>query len=135
MTMRIYENYGDVNFFEYGRLVEVYINDDGTIDDRLPVYNVLYCEPIYDDEKYLFSPCTVDIYDTWIDVDAVERFGGVRRADSPLYFALACIDYYGIENFSDYYNYFPLIVGTDEICDTLKHIYHNSDTVIFSDVF
>ena len=50
----MYENYGDKNFFEYGRLVEV-VNDNE--------FNIICCTP-YDDEedKYQFAECIVDIF-------------------------------------------------------------------------
>ena len=93
-------NYGDVDFFEYGRLVE--IQEDGTVD-------VLVCNPVFDckNEKrcYQFDHVNVDINDSWIDADAVCDYADTIKDDA-IQFALGCIDYYGVENFGGtvYYN-------------------------------
>lgn len=51
-------NYGDVNFFELGILVDAEHSDTE--------FSVLYCRP-YDDEEdlYFFADCEVDITDSW----------------------------------------------------------------------
>ena len=41
----------------------------------------------------------VDIDDNWIDVEKVEQFSSTSKEKDPIHFAIACIDYYGPENF------------------------------------
>ena len=112
----MYKNYGDVNFFEYGRLAE--IQEDGTID-------VLVCNPVFDcenpDRCYQFDGVNIDINDSWIDVDAVCSYADTSK-DDVIQFALACIDYYGVENFggTEYYDESQFYT-MEEIKDILKN--------------
>ena len=88
----MYKNYGDVNFFEYGRLVE--LQKDGTVD-------MLVCNPVFglnDQRHYQFDYINVNINDSWINVNAVERYADISKTEI-VQFALACVDYYGTENF------------------------------------
>ena len=66
MMHKIFANYGDKNFLEYGTAVEVYINDQLTVIDTDEEIRTLYCRPFDDDDVYLFADCTVNINDTWI---------------------------------------------------------------------
>ena len=96
----MFVNYGDVDFFESGRLVEK--------GDSNTEFRVLYCEPIYSwhVELYFFADCTVDISDSWIEREKVESFCGCTADTDPVWFALGCIDYYGAENFASPYDGF-----------------------------
>lgn len=89
----MYVNYGDVNFFNYGALVDSNHND--------AEYSILYCRP-YDDEEdlYQFADCTVDITDSWIDKQDVMSFLDMDDTTfDPIQYAIGCIDYYGADNF------------------------------------
>ena len=94
----MYINYGDRDFFEYGILVD---NDHSDTDIA-----VLYCRP-YDDHEdlYLFADCRVAVDDSWINKNAVMEFFGMTEEDcSTCCLAIACIEYYGVENFSSPYD-------------------------------
>lgn len=111
----MYKNYGDQNFFNRGILVEEN-HDNGEFD-------VLYCMPLDDEEGYyIFGDCIVDINDSWIDRNAVCSFIGMDESniDEVLY-AIGCIDYYGIDNFSSQYAYDQHHVSREEICNILKY--------------
>lgn len=87
-------NVGDVNFLDGGFII--YDNGDGT-------YDFVRCNYVYDtpDDKYVYliEDGTVDINDSWIDVDAVESYADCKKDTDPMWFARACVDYYGGENF------------------------------------
>ena len=114
----MFKNYGDVNFFEYGRLVEK------TEDTNC--FNVLVCNYVCDctdpERCFQFDNCYVDISDSWIDVDAVESYADCNKENEPELFAVACIDYYGRENFDGtmYYNENQLYTES-EIREQLKN--------------
>ena len=91
-------NHGDRDFFEYGILVDAEHSDTEI--------KILYCRP-YDDEDdlFLFADCTVDINDSWIDREAVMSYVGMSEDDiDAVQFAIGCVEYYGVENFSSPYN-------------------------------
>ena len=111
----MYKNYGDVNFFDYGRMAEV--QNDGTVD-------VWVCNLVSDcedpDRCYQFDHVNVDINDSWIDADAVCSYADTSKNDI-IQFALACIDYYGVENFGGTAYYTEEQFKTEnEILDILK---------------
>ena len=89
----MYFNYGDINFFEWGNLVQ-------TISDN--EYDILVCRPYSDaDGVYQFAKCCIDISDSWIDRRAVMYFIGMSEDNfDPIQYALGCIDYYGALEFS-----------------------------------
>ena len=113
----MYKNYGDVNFFEYGRLVE--LQNDGTVD-------VLVCNPVFglnDPRHYQFDYINVDMNDRFINVNAVCSYADINKNDiNIIQFALACIDYYGVENFGGtcYYDESQFYTK-NEISDSLKY--------------
>lgn len=113
----MYLNYGDVDFFEHGRLV-----DDQSSDTEI---KILACEPYSDTEDlYQFGNCVVDFTDTWIDRDAVMTFIGMTEEDfDPVRFALGCMDYYSWDNFGadHYFAYNWLRMKKESICEILKH--------------
>ena len=93
----MFENYGDVNFFEYGRLVEK-AEDINCFIVLVCNYNYVYHRT--DPERcFQFDVCYVDTSDSWIDVDAVESYAECSKESEPELFAIACIDYYGVRNF------------------------------------
>lgn len=93
----MYINYGDVDFFEYGVLVDAE-HEENEID-------ILYCMPYSDKENlFQFADCKVDITDTWINKEAVMNFIGMNKDDfDSIQFAIGCINYYGVECFSSSY--------------------------------
>lgn len=106
----MYVNYGDKDFFEHGVLV-----------DAKQVLNIMYCMPICDsDGEYVFAECEVDITDSWIDRKAVMDFIGMtEKTFDNIQFAIGCIDFYGVENFSSPYEGY--VHDKEYICDVLKH--------------
>ena len=107
--LKMYVNFGDRNFLERGRLVLCYVefNDDGSYKHIEPCNDdgyikVIYCEPYCDCDKYIYDECSIDVYDTWISSESIHDFAG--GCDTEIDFALACLDYYGSDEFSDYYN-------------------------------
>jgi hypothetical protein len=120
----MYRNYGDVNFFECGILV-----DDEHSDTE---FNILYCRP-YDDEEdmYEFGDCQVDITDSFIQKDIVMNYIGMTEETfDPVQYAIGCLDYYGIENFGAMsYAYDFMHMTKKEICDILKHRSIGSDNL------
>ena len=92
----IFENYGDLNFL-----------DDGCVAAQDPenpnCFYVITCYPVEDvnsDHHYLIQDCYVDITDSWLDQGAVGDYSGVYdNSDSPIWFAVDCVHYYGGENF------------------------------------
>jgi hypothetical protein len=104
----LYKNYGDANFFEYGRLIEK--EEDTNCLEDTNCFNVLVCNYVCDctdsERCFQFDNCHVDICDYWIDVDAIESYAECSKESEPELFVLACIEYYGVENFggTTYYN-------------------------------
>ena len=88
----MFENYGDVNFFDGGRLVE-------KTEDAV-CFNVLVCDYVYDctdtERCFKFDHCYIDISDSWIDAKEVESFCG--KTDDDALFASDVISYYGTQN-------------------------------------
>ena len=109
---KMFENYGDVNFFEYGRMAE--LQNDGTVD-------VLVFDCKNPDRCYQFDHVNVDINDSWIYVNAVCNYADVSKDDT-IRFALACVDYYGTENFGGTPYYTEEQFKTkNEVLDILKY--------------
>ena len=114
----MYNNYGDVNFFEYGRLVEK--------AEDINCFNVLVCNYVYDctdpERCFQFDVCYIDISDNWIDIDAIEDYAGCSKENEPELFALACIEYYGTENFGGtcYYDESQFYTK-NEVLNSLKY--------------
>ena len=117
----MYINYGDVNFFENGTLVDAEHSDTEI--------KILYCRP-YDDEEYLylFADCEVDITDSWIDKKSVMDFIGMTEENfDSIQFAIGCIEYYGVEDFSSGYHGYQFT--RKEIENLLKHYMIASDNL------
>lgn len=94
----MYINYGDVNFFEYGCLV-----DSEHSDTEI---KILYCRP-YDDEEdlYLFADCEVCIDDSWINrKDVMDFIGMTEETFDAVQFAIGCVEYYSVEDFTSSYD-------------------------------
>lgn len=88
-----WENYGDVNFLDGGFIIKDLGNGE---------YDFVACNVVYDvdsDHHYLIEEGTIDINDSWIDVEEIERFADCKKDEEPIWFARACVDYYGAENF------------------------------------
>lgn len=113
----MYQNYGDKNFFEYGRLVE-------QIGDKGIEFSIICCNPYGDmEDVYQFGECTVDIGDSWIDHDAVLKLIGMTEDSyDAVLFALGCLDYYGPANFgAQSYAYDWEHMSRKDIIEILKH--------------
>lgn len=82
----MFENYGDVNFFDGGVLIEK--EDNG--------YHVIKCNLDCDTEKYFLTDDVIDINDTWIDKNEVESF--CDKTDDDALFASDVVSYYGTQN-------------------------------------
>lgn len=114
----MYINYGDKDFFEHGRLVDVEHEEN--------VLRILCCEPYPDDPgRFQFGECEVDVTDSWIKKEKVMAFIGMtEKTYDPLWFALGCLDYYSWDNFgaADYgWSYNWMDVDRETICDILKN--------------
>lgn len=91
-----WENLGDVNFLDGGFVLKDLGNGE---------YDFVACNVVWDvdsDHHYLLEEGTIDINDSWIDVDEIERFADCKKDEDPMWFARACVDYYGAENFGAY---------------------------------
>ena len=110
----MYRSYGDKNFFDGGILVED-CHDGGE-------YAILCCDPTDEEDYYQFGDCIVDVNDSWIDRKAVLSFIGMSEDDcDELLFAIGCINYYGIDNFSSQYGYDQHRVSKKDICKILRY--------------
>ena len=115
----MYINYGDVNFFELGTLVDAEHSDTEI--------KILYCRHFDDEEDlYFFADCTVDIEDSWIDRKAVMEYLGMTEENfNNIQFAIGCVEYYGAENFSSPYDGYKF--NRKEIEEKLKYYMIASD--------
>ena len=119
----MYKNYGDVNFFEYGVLV-----DDEHSDTQ---FNMLLCRP-YDDEDdlYQYNEVNIDITDSWIDKKGVMSFIGMDEDKfNPVMFAIGCTEYYSWDNFGQSYAYDWTHMHKKDICRILRHHMIASDNL------
>lgn len=107
----MYKNYGDKNFFEYGRLVE-------EVENTETVFNILVCDS-YSGE------------DDWIDRQAVMSYIGMTDQNFDIVqYALGCIDYYGILEFGgESYLYDCNNMTMTDIQDILKYRQIASDNL------
>ena len=112
----MFRNYGDRNFLQYGCLVD---NEHEENEVR-----VLYCIPFdepngYTGEwEYLFADCTVCVEDDWIDRKAVmDSIGMTEETYNEIEYAIGCIEYYGVEEFSGGQSY---VYNADEIKKELR---------------
>lgn len=87
------KNYGDVNFFDYGVLVEEISENE---------YSIVKCQCNCDEENsYLLQDDVVNITDSWIDKHEVCSYIGLRdysidyTEDEKIQLAIGVLDYYG----------------------------------------
>ncbi len=109
----MYLNYGDIDFFEYGILVQNKIEHE---------YDIIFCRPIYDssdDIHYYFGEITVNTDDNWIDKKAVCDYIGMNNEFYELQFAIGCFEYYGADNFGTDFNNWNY--SKEQIQEILKH--------------
>ncbi len=120
----MYKNYGDRDFFEYGVLIDSNHSDTE--------FNIIYCRPIDDKENcYIFAECNVNITDEWINKGDVMNFIGMNNENfNPEYFAIGCIEYYGVSLFSRAYSCSEMYYTKEEIKDSLKHKIIDYDNLI-----
>lgn len=88
--MAVYENYGDMNFFEGG----CFIMDCGDGD-----YEYITCDFVNDSDgdTYLFGTGMIDPSDSWIDVDAVNACCGDGNTEGA-FLVRNILSYYGVAN-------------------------------------
>lgn len=117
----MYINYGDKNFFECGILVDAEHSDTEI--------KILYCRPFDDEEDlFLFADCKVDVNDSWIERKTIMDFMGMAEEGfDVIQFAIGCVEYYGVENFSSPYNGYRFT--RKEIEESLKHYLIASDNL------
>ena len=91
----MYNNYGDVNFFDYGVLVEADSNNEN-------IFRIIKCQPDCDMENhYALQDVEIDVTDSWIDKHEVCAFNGLRDVsidytdEEKVLFAIGVVDYYG----------------------------------------
>ena len=102
-----YASYGDVDFFERGRLVR----EDSILDG----YFVLYCEPDCSREDiYLFGRCYVDVTDNWL-LELIPRL----QYESDEEYAVRCIDELGAYEFGYDFPYPVSWYSRGEVLDAL----------------
>ena len=87
------KNYGDVDFFEYGVLVEEISENE---------YAIVKCQCNCDEENnYLLQDDVVNITDSWIDKNKVCSYIGLRSYsidytdEEKIQLAIGILDYYG----------------------------------------
>jgi hypothetical protein len=90
-----YENYGDANFLDGGLLLA----EDPGYPGCFYFYKCDFVNDTKSDRHYLLTNGYIDINDSWIDVDSVESFSDAMKESDPWWFAEACLQYYGAENF------------------------------------
>ena len=86
-----WENRGDVDFFEMGRIF---------LSEGSGVYDAITCDPLPDepDDMFLFSDgAYIDVSDDWMDLDAIHSTCGNWSGNAEL--ASFALDFYGPANF------------------------------------
>jgi len=99
--MNEWKNYGDKNFWDYGRLVKRHSEDSEN------EFDILVQQEVYDVTKDIVNPVIVanvcvDITDSWIKKENVVEYagiGGIETEDEKIWYAIACVGYYGIHEF------------------------------------
>lgn len=95
-NMGKWENFGDVNFLDGGCVLQ-YDPSYGNF-----TYHIIKCDFVWDmgddPAHYQISDVILDIDDSWIDKEAVERYADCNRDTEPEWFATAVVSYYGAEN-------------------------------------
>lgn len=112
----MYINYGDVDFFEEGILLE---------KESETEFRIIRCLPYSDHEDmFQFAELLVDIDDAWIDRADVENYADCKKEISPECYAIACTEYYSWDNFgaSNYFWDWQHMTRKEieEILDTLQ---------------
>ena len=106
----MYKNYGDVNFLEYGLLLEEQSENQ---------FNFIVCRPFSDCEnKYQYCDGYIDISDNWIDKESVMDYIGMEEKFDRIQFAIGCIEYYNLENFGTVNNDYT----KEEVIENIKYI-------------
>ena len=107
----MYKNYGDVNFLEYGLLIEEQSENQ---------FNFIVCRPFSDCEnKYQYFDGYIDISDSWIDKESVMNYIGMEENKfDRIQFAIGCIEYYNLENFGTVNNDYT----KEEVIENIKYI-------------
>ena len=106
----MYKNYGDVNFLEYGLLIEEQSENQ---------FNFIVCRPFSDCEnKYQYCDGYIDISDSWIDKESVMNYIGMEEKFDRIQFAIGCIEYYSLENFGIVNNDYT----KEEVIENIKYI-------------
>ena len=116
----MYKNYGDINFFEYGVLVEEEKKDE--------IYNVILCRPYFDDDNvFQYGQVTIDITENWLDKNQIMDYIGITENNfNPIQFAIGCTEYYNLVNFGLYKSDYT----KEEIKEDLRNYEISSDNFI-----
>lgn len=117
----MYKNYGDVNFLEYGLLVEE--------EKKNEIYKMIICRLYSDKEnKYIYGSCYVDITDSWIEKNEVMDYIGMSEENfEPIQFAIGCIEYYSLE----YFGLFGNDYTKEEIIEDMEELKNYIDDDIY----
>ena len=121
----MYKNFGDRNFFEYGILLD---NDHSDTE-----FSILFCTPLFEEDEsgnqlYLFADCYVDIMSEWFDLEAIESCCGSWDSNESL--AIAALNYYGSDEFSDYYE--TGIFTAEEIVEKLRKYFVDYSNLVLA---
>ena len=115
----MYKNYGDINFFEYGVLVEEKKKDK--------IYNIILCRPYFDDDNvFQYGQVTIDITENWLDKNQIMDYIGITENNfDPIQFAIGCTEYYNLVNFGLYKSDYT----KEEIKEDLRNYEISSDNL------
>jgi hypothetical protein len=120
----MYRNYGDIDFFEYGILIDTEHSDTE--------FEMLLCRPYPDEEDFFqFAEVTVDITDDWMDREAIMDYIGMTEDKfDPVEYAIGAIEYYSWDNFgAGLYDADWTRVNRDYIEEYLRHRLIASDNL------
>lgn len=81
---------GDVSPIEHGGLWIKETSENS--------YDIVKLQTDYDGTVY-FAWGTIDLDDSWIDIEQVESYGGCKKEENVLWFIDSVLNYYGSENF------------------------------------
>lgn len=122
------KNYGDVNFFDYGVLVEETGEDE---------YRIVKCQCNCDEENsYLLQDDVFCITDSWIDKHEVCSYIGLRdysldyTEEEKIQFAIGVLDYYGEQSSTG-----GSFMTKNEVIDYINKRYEIEDYDFYSSNF
>jgi len=130
-TKKEWANYGDLNP-EHGSVFLKKEGDDFRIIKTVEVFDTI------DPEKCLvIEDVLIDISDSWIEKDQVLSFIGGDETTPDEVFAVACLDYYGPENFGgDYITDWSQVnfMTLEELIEAIKKYGINKETCDYTSI-